>query len=324
MKTQLSKILYSITVMWTLLSCQGGIRSDQGVILFSVVGNAPFSDSVSTLNVDGSRYRPLLSPTLSPTATESYMYASGYSTKGSLLVVAHKLVSDKTEDYLFVYSPLDQKRLAIQTAEGSVGRGAFSPDHSSVVFAFAPGRATYYKLYIKKPQNGQPARLTNARGDDNETEGYASWRPDSQEITFVELRVSSGRVVSRLLRVPTTGGEPSVILEEDSPGGAVYSPSGRTLYVLTKRGIEEMETDGTNRRLILDWNHLPYAGFRYGCISLCTGSDLIVFAITNKKKESEIWTVSLNGQNAKKIHTVRDGSIEGLFFLTPAAQKLAN
>jgi hypothetical protein len=120
-------------------------------------------------------------------------------------------------------------------------------------------------------------------------------------------------LVPRLLRVPITGGEPTVVLEEDSLGGAVYSPSAQTLYVMTRKGIEEMNPDGASRRVILE--RLPDEGFRYGCITWCSSSSLIAFAKMKKKKESEIWTVSPHGQHAQKIHTVREGSIEGLFFL---------
>jgi hypothetical protein len=309
MTRSLARMLYFLAFIPALLGCRRGPSSDQGVILLSVVGNAPFSDYVSTLNIDGSGYRRLLSPN----STESYMYASGYNSKGPLFVIAHGLVSnDKVEDYAFVYSPPDRKRVAMQTAQGSVGRGALSPDGSRAVFGFAPGRETYYKLYTKRPEDAEPVRLTISH-EDNETEGYASWRADGQEVTFLGLRVSSGHLASRLLRVPASGGEPSVILGDDSPGGAAYSPNGRTLYALTNRGIEELEPDGNNRRLILDRKLLPDRGFRYGCIS--AGPEVIVFAMMNKKKESEIWTVTPNGQNAKKIYTLTDGSIEGVFFL---------
>jgi hypothetical protein len=307
-----SKILGLIGFTSIFAGCRTGVPWEQGgIILFSVVGNQPFSDSVFTINVDGSHHRPFLTPSRS----ESYMYASGYSSKGPLLVVAHKEVpNNKVEDQLWVYEPQTRKWAAIQTGEGSVGRGAFSPDGSNVVFAFAPGRAAFYKLYTKKLRDEQAVRLTTSR-EESETEGYASWRPDGEEVVFVSVYVSSGRLVSKLLRVPATGGEPTVVLADDNPGGAIYSPNGQTLFALTNKGIEELDLRGT-RRLILDWKQVPDEGFRYGCITWCTGSELIAFATMNKKKESEVWTVSPGGQRAKKIYTVRNGSIEGLFFLT--------
>ena len=305
------KILPLIIFISIFAGCRSHVPSGQGVILFSVVGNQPFSDWVSTINVDGSRHRRLLIPS----RAESYLYASGYSSKGPLLVVTHKEIpNNRVEDRLSIYSPPTGNWAAIQTAEGSVGRGVLSPDGSTIVFAFAPGREAYYKLYIKRSPGDQPVRLTSSH-EENETEGYASWRQDGQEVVFVTLAASAGHLVSKLLRVPVTGGEPTLVLADDNPGGAIYSPSGQTLFVLTKRGIEELGLDGTNRRLLFEWRQLPYEGFRYGCITWCTGTDLIAFATMNKKKESEIWTVSLDGQKPRKIYATKDGSIEGLFFL---------
>lgn len=317
-------IRYSSKIILGLISfisifggCRTSAPSEQGGIMFSVVGSQPFSDSVFTINVDGSHHRSFLTPRLTPSRSESYMYASGYSSKGPFLVVAHKEIpNNKVEDQLCVYHPQTQEWAAIQTGEGSVGRGVFSPDSSNVVFAFAPGRTAFYKLYTKKLQDEQAVRLTTSR-EESETEGYASWRPDGQEVVFVSLHVSSGHLVSKLLRVPATGGgNPIVVLADDNPGGAIYSPNGQTLFALTNKGIEELDFRGT-RRLILDRRQVPDAGFRYGCITWCAGPELIAFATMNKKKDSEVWTVSPSGQRPKKIYTVRNGSIEGLFFLTP-------
>lgn len=300
-------------ILIAVFGCARQPDRQREVILFSIVGLTPFSDSVSTVNLDGSGQHRILSPK----STASYMYASGYTLRDPLLVVVHQSFDNKIEDKLFAYRLQDRTWEKVFTPPGIVGRGAFSPDHSRIVFVFAPGESAFYKLFVKETGTDQFRRLTTSE-EPYEKEGYPSWRPDSKEVAFLTLQMLSGHLFSKLLRIPATGGQPQVILgPEDAPAGVSYSPDGRTLCILSKKGIEEVGLNGEGRRLILDWKVLPHAKHSYGCIKWSPTSNLIAFSMLSKEtKKWEIWTVSAEGQNPKKIYTVPEGVVEGVFFLS--------
>src|SRR6202022_1761046 len=285
---------------WLFGCGHGPSRETQEVILFSVVGAAPFSDSVYTINPDGSGRKQFLSPT----RNTSYMYASGYNSAGPILVVAHKLLdANHAGEQLYTYHPSDHKWETVDTPRGSVGRAIYSPDHSKLIFSFAPDKSEFYKLYIKNIKTGEVRKLLFS--NEKEREGYVGWRPDSKEIVFVGLSSSSGRLSTRLLLVSEEGGDPAVVMgSDDSPGGAAYSPDGQKLCVLTKHGVEELDLDRQSRRVILDWKRLPYQGYRYGSIGWSPRSNLIAFTILNNaSKKSEIWTISPNSEDLRKVYT---------------------
>lgn len=310
------RILALVLVAAIVSGCRHwGNLEGQELILLSVVGVQPFSDSVSTLTPSGSNYRQILSPA----PGVSFMYASGYRTDGPLLVLKHELSKGKdVEDKLYEYwSPNNRWRLIPTPAGGSVGRGVFSPDHSKLAFAFAPDRSeTHYKLYLSDSQTSEVKRLTSY--DKPEREGYASWSPDGKQILFLGLSASSGHLSSRLLRTSEGSSEPELILDaSESPAGAAYSPDGKRICVLSKRGIEIMDlTNRGNRRTILEWKSLPYQGLRFGCISWSVTSNQIAFVIQGSKtKKWELWTVADDGHDPKHILTISDGTVEGLYFL---------
>jgi hypothetical protein len=287
----------------------------QEVILFSVVGSQPFSDSVYTIKPNGWGRKEFLSPT----RNTSYLYASGYNLKGPILIVVHTLLdNNRIGDKLSIYRPANNKWEAIDTPPGSVGRAVYSPDHSKLVFAFIPDeKDRFYRLYIKDSKTGEVSKLL--RSHENESEGYASWRPDSKEFVFLSLSSSAGHLATKLLRVSEDGSDPLIVMgPDDSPGGAAHSPDGQRLCVLSKLGIEEFDLNHHGRRTILEWKQLPFQAYGYGSIAWSPISNSIAFTIFSKStKKWEIWTVSPNGENLRRVYTVPDaGTPESVFFLT--------
>jgi hypothetical protein len=105
------------------------------VIVFSIIGHRPFSDSISTIWPNGSHAEPLLRPK----QDKSYLGASGNSLTVRLVVAVHEnkdLIH--SENHLYLYNPRSGAWQRLLTLDGEEGYGVISPDDSHVVLEFEP------------------------------------------------------------------------------------------------------------------------------------------------------------------------------------------
>jgi Tol biopolymer transport system component len=221
-------------------------------------------------------------------------------------------LTQQTEDHLYLYDPRSRAWQRILTLDGAEGYGIISPDNSQVILEFNPKtiageRGGQGRLWAVDLISRQSRKLTT-----NDEEGtwdtLPAWRADGQEIIFHRFRLSHTGVVTKLMRVSSTGGEPTVLAE--GVVDACYSPDGKQLAIVTTGGLQIWDPMKDERKLIVPWDRLP--NYKYLAVGLTWSKtmDKIAFAILNQTKgESELWTVSSEGKDAKKIFSNRGGRI---------------
>ena len=280
-------------------------RGAQELILFTTIGPRPFQDYVYSIRADGSRLRPFLSPE----RNRSYVFASGNSLHGDFVVTVHERdAAGKVVDKLYLYRPDSNQWRHLNTGAGMVGAGVISPDNSRAVFVFSPDRRREtLRLWVADLKTGATRKLTS-EDQEEAWDGYPAWRPDGQEIMFIRLRLIPGGVATNLMRVSSNGGEPTSLLGGDEGvTGVCYSPDGQRLALLSNRGLEVMETSDLRRTVILPWSSLPKREYYVGGLAWSPTQGKIAFALFNTElKESELWTVRVDGKDAEKIHCLSE------------------
>jgi Tol biopolymer transport system component len=273
------------------------------LILFTTIGNRPFSDSISTVEPDGSNVNRILPPH----GRRSYLHASGNSLQKSMTLLVHELnLRQQVEDHIFIYQPGSGKWNRLLTMEGLEGSAYMSPDDKHVAFVFAPqDQRSQLRLWVADLETTEFRRLTTDNIEQGAWEGYASWRPDGQEIAFIRLGVAQDGVETTLMRVPLSGGEPAVLL---GPGtnevtAVCYAPDGQRLALMTKEGLELLDLKEQKRTVIRPWSEMPNKQFQTGGLAWLRTQDKIAFTLfDNQTHEYEIWTVPSSGRDAKKIY----------------------
>lgn len=289
------------------------------VIVFATLGNHPFQDSISTVWPDGSHVRQILQPE----GRKSYLSVSGNSLTKPLLVTVYQSVDSKTkENHLFLYELAAGTWKRLTTQKGAEGYGAISPDNSQVVFEFGAQtedgkKAGKSRIWLNDLRTGETRKLTS--DEDEETwDSMPTWRPDSQEVLFLRFKFSDRGVLSKLMNVSASSGEPRQLTE--GVVNACYSPDGKRLAIVATGGLQILDLETQQRKLIVPWERLPNYKYTSGGLTWSRDLDKIAFAIFNQNSgESELWTVSSDGANATRIYGTKLGRIS-----YPAFVKTAN
>jgi len=236
------------------------------------------------------------------------VFASGNSLKSVLVVLVNeKNPQGEAEDHLYIHrrSSGEWKRLPV--GDGYEASGVISPDDSKIVFMLAPKEPFgKLRLWTANLETGQVKRLTGADPkEENEWDQYPAWSPDGQEIAFIRLKRTDKGLSAILMRMPPAGGQPSVILGADeNVGGFCYAPDGKHLAVLTRKGLEIIDLPELKRTVIATWDVFSNHQFRAGGIKWSRTENKIALALFDKQKnQSEIWTLSTNGEDAKSIYS---------------------
>jgi len=288
------------------------------VIVFATVGNYPFQDSISTVWPDGSHIHGILEPE----DRKSYLSVSGNSLKKPLVVTVYQGVDSKTkENHLFLYELAAGAWQRLTTQKGSEGYGAISPDNRSVVFEFGaqteegkkPGKS---RIWITDLSSGETRQLTT--DEDVETwDSMPTWRPDSREVLFLRFKFSGRGILSKLMSVSTSGGEAKLLTE--GVVDACYAPDGKRLAMVANGGLQILDPETQQRKLIVPWEKLPNYRYVSGGLTWSRDLDKIAFGIVNQNSgESELWTVSSDGANATKIYGTTRGRISNPAFVRTA------
>ena len=299
------------------LSCGSRDRTAPGTesIMFSSLGNQPFLDYIYTISPDGSNVQPLLSPELD----RSYKYASGNSLRSDLAVTVHEKNSrGAIENHLYTYNPASGHWQGIVT-DGSVGEALMSPDNSKIVFALGTNE-DLGSFWIIDLKTGEKRKLTNGEKDQDTWHAYGTWRPDSQETAFLQLRRVTGKgVETKLMASSLSSGATTVLLgPEVGVTAACYSPDGTRLAAITAQGLEIIKLPGLERVVIVPKS--SFAGsqpYPPGSLIWSRTQDLIAFSLRNEQlAQSQLWTVSTDGSKLRQIYTEKDARITASSFIT--------
>lgn len=279
------------------------------VIVFAMLGNHPFQDSIYTVWLDGSHARQILQPE----GRKSYLSVSGNSLMKPLVVTVYQSVDTKTkENHLFLYELADGTWKRVTMQKGAEGYGAISPDNSRVVFEFGaqteetkkPGKS---RIWLTDLSSGETRQLTTDLDADT-WDSTPTWRPDSEEVLFLRFKFSERGVLSKLMSVSTSGGEPRLLAE--GVVDACYSPDGKRLAIVATGGLQILDPETQQRKLIVPWEKLPNYRYVSGGLTWSRDLDKIAFGILNQNSaESELWTVASDGANATKIFGTKLGRI---------------
>jgi hypothetical protein len=291
------------------VSCSplGGKSPNSEVILFTAFNGGKYD--ISTIWSDGSH----LAPFLTSQTDKSYVFASGNSLRSALVVLVNeKNAQGEFEDHLYLHRHSNGEWKRLPVGDGYEASGVISPDESRIVFMLAPKEPFgKLRLWTANLETGQVNRLTEADPKEAyEWDQYPAWSPDGQEIAFIRLKKSDKGLTSVLMRIPSTGGQPSVVLSGDEGvGGFCYAPDGKHLAVLTRKGLEIVELPELKRTVIATWDVFSNHQFRAGGLKWARTENKIALALFNKEKnQSEIWTVSPDGKDAKSIY-VEEGAV---------------
>jgi Tol biopolymer transport system component len=220
--------------------------------------------------------------------------------------------SNKKENHLFLYEPSVPTWRRLVTKEGAEGYGALSPDNAHVVFEFTPKATDGEKpergrLWIVDLPSGDAKSLT-VNDEDGTWDTLPSWRPDSQEISFVRCRLTTSGVITKLMHVSVKGGEASLFT--DGVSDACYSPDGKRLAIMTPDGLHIWDSSTGQRTLIVPWGKLPNRKYLAVGLAWSASLDRIAFAALNQSSnQSELWIVSSGGGEPKRVYSAADGRV---------------
>jgi hypothetical protein len=292
--------------------CSSGHNRDLGreAFIFAHVGNAPFTDSIETVGLEGGRAQVLLAPE----RRRSYLFAAGRSLSDRLAVLVHQADQVGTiSDYLSFYYPKTKQWDPMTDQEGGVGSGVVSPDNLSIAFIRdAKARAGLAGLWLFDIQNKKSTHLVS---DSPPTHWHANpaWRPNSKQIGLLELTRSDRGLSVQVVLSDLESNREEVLL---APVGAFcFSPDGTQVGLLTNVGLEVLSIASRERKIIAPWSVFQGRTYNGGGMSWSLHRSLLAIALFDQKSAaSEIWTFPLDQLGSKRVYSSR-GWIRGLSFI---------
>ena len=304
---------YSTLSFLTAFVCSGMVGCGQTsvhcgsgeAIVFSEISNSAFGDSVSLVCADGSQYRPLLRPA----GTRSFLFVNGRSLVHPLLITAHERISaSRTEDYLFYFSTETASLVLVPGLVGQQDRAALSSDGSLIAYESTGDQSAPLRLAVTNTKTGHTFLIPTVTG---RTDHLPTWSPDSKELMFIRLGPAAGIELPTLMRVSIPPGEATVVF---GPGelvaSAAYSSDGHRFAIWSRNGLEIVDRQTLNRRIILQTSSLaPRTPGTAGLIWGGSSGTLAFTLYNNQTSASELWTIRENGADARPIFSVTDGML---------------
>lgn len=285
------------------------------VIIFSVIGERPYSDAVLTIWPNGANLELLLEPK----DNRSYLGASGNSLQGSLVVAVHEnsLLTQKPENHLFRYDIPTGSWRRVLAQDGIEGYGVISPDGSQLVLEFEQRTTTDVRgqgrLWIVDMVSGDARMLTNDQKGTWDT--LPTWRSDGQEVAFLRCQLTTKGVMTKLMSISIMGGEPRFLA--DGVVDACYSPNGERMAIVADGGLQIWDPITGTRKVILPWKDLPNHQYLAVGLTWSQSQNKIALGLTNRATgASELWTISSDGMDAKKIFSTTKGRINYPSFIS--------
>src|SRR5262245_2404418 len=273
---------YSFLPFLAAFACAGmmgcartSVRCGAGeAIVFSEISNSAFGDSVSVVCTDGSKHQPLLKPA----GSRSFVFVNGRSLAQPLLVTAHERVSPgRTEDHLFYFSMKKASLALVPGLVGLQGRAALSSDGSMIAYESAGDQSAPLRLAVTNTKSGQTFLSPTAS---RRADHFPTWSPDGKELMFIRFEPGAGTVLPILMKVSVPPAEATVVFgAKELVASAAYSPDGRRFAIWSRNGLEIVDRETLDRKIILETSSL--APRTPGTAGLILGSGTLAFTLYN-------------------------------------------
>jgi dipeptidyl aminopeptidase/acylaminoacyl peptidase len=276
--------------------------------MFTTVGPHALEGNVLVVRPDGSR----VSTVLKSKASVGYLSAYGNSLKSFILVAADQATGSSSDvANITQYTPRTGKFLPLQQylPAGEEGNGVPSPDDSEFVAEVGPP-GPQLNLWVSDFKTMQFRQLTTGTAQDFN----AVWSPDGEQIVFTRLLPPFPSITSQLMSVSSQGGMPSILLgTAEHVVEAAYSRDGSRLVFNSINGLETIDLSTMQRKVLLTLDQLngnPRERSPNGRgLAWAKTQDSIVLIIHDiSANRDQLWTVSSDGSNFKKIYTANAGA----------------
>ncbi len=197
----------------------------------------------------------------------------------------------------------------------------WSPDGEYVAFTARSGGEKAAALWVVRSDGGEPRRLTRHPGSD----WCPRWSPDGRRIAFVSQRPPAREGINDIWIVAAQGGTPLQLTHDRFDNVEPrWSPDGKYIVFSSQRSD-------------LDWfcKDICFVAASSGSVVELTSGELVrdrfprwspsgdrVFFLSDRSGYDEVWSVSLDGQEASQI-TEATGQDKGDFALSPDGDWLA-
>ncbi len=254
----------------------------------------------------------------------NYVYVSGNSTLGPLVVVTRQIKNGVAEDRIDLCELGGDRCQQIAADEdGYKGFAVLSPDNRQVVFSLSPpepyGR---HRLWISDLDTRKTRQLTKDTPADHQSwDQYPLWRPDGKEIAFIRATrdATAGKIVTSLQHISASGGEPKPLLTtNEAIAGYCYSPDGLRLAAFSTRGLDLIDLSSEHITTLLTWEAIPNRIFRASGMVWHPLSNTIAFALFNSQTDQyELWSVPADGRPASVVYKQTAGQVTVSSHLSP-------
>jgi WD40-like Beta Propeller Repeat len=302
------RVLLVLLAVQLSVGCSSSKFPSGELVMFSTVGPRAFQGTVFVVRPDGSS----ITTVLKPQTLLEYNGAYGNSLKTFVLASSSQSTGGNNAVANIVQyfpgngtiTPLQQ-----QLPMGQEAIGVPSPDNSQFVAGVGPA-GTQLNLWISDFKTKEFRQLTDGPAQDFN----AAWRPDGQQIAFTRLLPPFPSITTQLLTVLSSGGPPTILLgTSDHVGEAAYSRDGKHLAFDSINGLETIDLTTMQRKVILTLAQLhgsPPERLTEGVgMSWGRTQDTIVLILKDLgTSRDQLWTVSSDGSNFKKIYTADAGA----------------
>lgn len=284
------------------------------LITFAAVGHRPFDDYLWTVHPDGSHPTVLVAPTKLRSCTS----AAGNSLAAGLVITSQELAGDGTVgNRIYLHYPSKGTWQRLLSGELVEGDASISPDNSRVAFTAAvKPDFQHYRLFAIHLASAAITTLTDPPVDS--WDASPRWNPNGSHIGFLRFRRTARGILSKLMMIQAETGEECVVVDdEEGVSDFCYAPKGDRMAVWTKRGLEVIDVKTVSRRVVLPIERIN-RDYRIpmGTLGWSKVQELIVYALTEKNgQNSELWTISSDGNNANKIYHAEGRSIRSASFV---------
>jgi hypothetical protein len=285
------------------------------VLLFAELGTTPFSDSIVSVDMGGSKKYVLPSE-----RRRSFMFASAISMSKPAIVALHDIEeTGRVETHLHagIIGQKGWRRLV--HLDGEEGEASLSPDGQHFVFSLAskdkPDRP---HLWLAAMDEGAPVPILNAT-DATTWENSPSWAANGQDLFFIQHTVSINGPESVLFKIEITSKTlTSVLTLKETVVAVACLKEAGSFALLSRAGLELMHLGDARRKVLFPWTELSEYRYAGGGLTAAQFDSVVAVALFNvKKKRYELVLFNYEKQSKRSIYSTPN-RVLGLTFVGSA------